>query len=41
MSSSGVSSKLLFVHRNIRYDLIIDTTTITAMQGALLMKNQR
>ena len=31
-------SQLDFVHRNMRYDLTVDTSAMTALQGALLMK---
>ena len=33
-------SQLDFVHRNIQYDLTVDTSAMTAMQSALLMKKQ-
>jgi chloramphenicol 3-O-phosphotransferase len=33
-------SQLEFVHRNTRYDITIDTSEMTPMQGALQIKNQ-
>jgi chloramphenicol 3-O phosphotransferase len=33
-------SQLKFVHRNMRYDMTIDTSAMTPMQGALQIKNQ-
>lgn len=33
-------SQLEFVHRNIRYDMTIDTGSMTPMQGALQIKTQ-
>jgi chloramphenicol 3-O phosphotransferase len=33
-------SQLAFVHRNVRYDMTIDTSAMTPTQGALQIKNQ-
>jgi chloramphenicol 3-O phosphotransferase len=33
-------SQLAFIHRNVRYDMTIDTSAITPAQGALRIKNE-